>query len=66
MARVSKVPPEMRERAVRLLDGIEEHGSKWQSIKPVAAKMGFHPRDPSARGSNSSRSIMAQPACDKG
>lgn len=44
MARQSKVPPEVRERAVRLaLDGIEQHGSKWQSIKSVAAKMGVHP-----------------------
>jgi transposase len=44
MARQSKVPQEVRERAIRLaLDGIEQHGSKWQSIKSVAAKMGFHP-----------------------
>ncbi len=42
--RRSKVPPAVRERAVRLApDGIEEHGSKWQSIRSVAAKMGFHP-----------------------
>lgn len=44
MARARKFPQEMRERAIRLaLDGIEEHGSKWQSIKSVAAKMGIHP-----------------------
>lgn len=44
MARSSKVPQEVRERAIRLaLDGIEQHGSKWQSIKSVAAKMGVHP-----------------------
>jgi transposase len=44
MSRQSKIPQEVRERAIRLaLDGIEQHGSKWQSIKSVAAKMGFHP-----------------------
>lgn len=44
MANRKRFPAEMRERAIRLaLDGIEEHGSKWQSIKSVAAKMGIHP-----------------------
>jgi transposase len=44
MARQSKIPREVRERAVRLaLDGVEEHGSRWQSIKSVASKMGIHP-----------------------
>jgi transposase len=44
MARQSKIPIEVRERAVRLaLEGIEEHGSRWASIKSVAAKVGIHP-----------------------
>ncbi len=44
MAKTSKVPKEVRGRAVRLaLDGIEEHGSRWQSIRSMASKMGFHP-----------------------
>jgi len=44
MPRQSKIPAEVRERAVRLaIDGIEEHGSRWASIKSVAAKVGIHP-----------------------
>lgn len=44
MGRARKFPQEMRERAVRLaFDGVEEYGSRWGSIKSVAAKMGIHP-----------------------
>lgn len=42
MGRTSRFPQEMRERAIRLaLEGTEEHGSEWASIRSVAAKMGI-------------------------
>ena len=35
-------PPEVRERAVRLvLDGAGAHGSQWAAINSIAAKIGY-------------------------
>jgi transposase len=42
MGRPSKFPPEVRERAVRLVqEQTKEHGSQWGAIRSVAEKMGF-------------------------
>ena len=44
MGRPSSFTPEVRERAVRLVDDQQEaHGSQWASIKSVAAKIGCSP-----------------------
>jgi len=41
MGRPSKVPAEVRERAVRLvLENAEAHDSQWAAIESIAAKMG--------------------------
>lgn len=37
----NKFSPEVRERAVRMvLDGAGQHGSRWQAIVSIAAKIG--------------------------
>jgi len=37
----NKFSPEVRERAVRMvLDGAGQHGSRWQAIRSIAAKIG--------------------------
>ena len=37
----NKFPPEVRERAVRMvLDNQGQHGSRWQAIVSIAAKIG--------------------------
>jgi transposase-like protein len=41
MGRPTKYPPEVRERAVRLvLEQQREHESQWAAIESIAAKMG--------------------------
>jgi transposase len=41
MARASKFPPEVRERAVRMVVAhAEQHESQWAAIRSIAAKLG--------------------------
>jgi transposase len=42
MARPSKYPPELRERAVRLVfESKEEYGSEFEAIRSIAGKLGI-------------------------
>ena len=44
MGRKSKHPPEVRERAVRLVfEQTESHGSQWAAITAIAPKLGCTP-----------------------
>lgn len=41
MSRRSRYSPEVRQRAVRMVqEGVSEHDSQWQAIKSIAAKIG--------------------------
>ena len=42
MARRSKYPPELRDRAVRMVEEVRpSYGSQWAAIEGVAAKLGI-------------------------
>ncbi len=44
MTRPTRYPPELRERAMRLVrEHREEHPSEWAAIQSVAAKLGMTP-----------------------
>jgi hypothetical protein len=45
MSRVSRISPEVRERAVRVVgEHAQAHGSQWAAIKSIAEKIGCNPK----------------------
>jgi len=47
MARTSRYPQQVRERAVRMVMGHREHyASEWSAIASIAPKVGVHPETP--------------------
>jgi transposase len=59
MTRAIRYPPELRERAMRLVrEHRDEHGSEWAAIQSVASKLGM--------SSETLRKWLRQEATDRG
>jgi transposase-like protein len=64
MGRASKYSPELRERAVRLVqEHTAKHGSQWAAIRSVGEKLGLQRRGARRYGAGSDRS-GAMPASE--
>lgn len=59
MARASKYPQELRERAIRMVaEVLPNYGSEYEAVRAVAGKLGSAPRSRCASGSASPRTML--------